>query len=48
MQGTRAKDAYEGDQSFAIPKYTFGDVDFKLVIKEQETQEKPLIFPLTA
>ena len=32
----------EGDQSFVMPKNTFWDVDFKLVIKKQNTQKEPL------
>lgn len=46
MQGTTTKDAYEGDQGLAMPKYTFWDIDFKMVIlKKQKNQGKPLTFP---
>ena len=38
---------YEEDPGFATRKLAaFGDINFKLVIKEQKTQKEPLTFPL--
>lgn len=49
--GSRAEFAHfnapEGDQSFAMLKLLFWNIDFKLLIRKQKTQKEPLTLPLS-
>lgn len=42
----RGKETMEGDQSFVIPKYAFGDINFKLVIIKKQESERTFHLPL--